>query len=445
MFSKEIKSDDVDKFRDKAEKFYEKGKYDQALETYEKIREFIYDDTKMLTRIGDVARRAGEDAKAVDFYKEASELYIRQGFLIKAIATCKLITTIDPSQADVQSRLVELYDKEGIIAGDSKGVAAPTTKAKAPVAPPDEDDVEGGAMAPPDMGGAGDGAMGPPDTGGADAADAADGKRMFPRTPLFSDFSKEELAEVVSKVAFRTLSAGTNLFVAGDPGDSIFIVVAGELEAIGTDDTGFDSKQATFTEGDFFGEFAFFSGSKRASTVKAKGEVELLELTKMAFVEIAESRPHVTDVLFDFYKERVVDGIMAASYVFNPMSAEDRKQVLKHVTLENFDIGADVMKQGEAGETMYIIKSGSVQVWINDDAGGRKNIKELHEGEFFGEMAIASSKPRTATVTAKTPLEVIEFKRILIKAMVDRYPEIKNALIGMIKERIDGSGGEPKT
>ena len=399
MFSKDVGIDDVEKLKEKAEKLLEKGKHKQALETFEQIIGYLSDDPKALIKMGDIARRLDEKPKAVEHYKAASEAYVRQGFIIKAIATCKLITSIDPTRTDVQDRLTELYAKEGIVAG---GGGASSVQAAVP-AP------EG----------------------------AATKTRAFPRTPLFSDFTREELAEVVSKVSFRSFASGERVFVEGDPGDSIFIVVGGEADALGLDESGVETVRATFIEGDFFGEFAFFSGSSRTGTVQARGDVELLELTREVFDEIAATHPHVTKVLFEFYKERVVDGLMASSYIFRPMSPEDRKQVLKKVTMATYEPGADVMRQGEEGDTMYLIKSGSAEVWVKDADGERKDIKELHEGEFFGEMAIASNKPRTATVTAGVMLEAMEFKRPLIKAIIDRYPAIKDALVGVIKERLD--------
>lgn len=407
MFNKDVGIDDVEKLKEKAEKLLLKGKHKQALEAFEKIGGYLSDDPKALIKMGDIARRLDEKSKAVEHYKAASEVYVKQGFIIKAIATCKLITSIDPSRTDVQERLTELYAKEGIVAA-GEGASSVTQAAIAPSGEPE----------------------------GAPSG-AATKTRAFPRTPLFSDFTREELAEVVSKVSFRSFASGERVFVEGDPGDSIFIVVGGEADALGLDESGVETVRATFVEGDFFGEFAFFSGSSRTGTVRASGDVELLELTREVFDEIAATHPHVTKVLFEFYKERVVDGLMASSYVFSPMSREDRSHVLKNVTMATYESGADVMRQGEEGDTMYLIKSGFAQVWIKDADGERKDIKELHEGEFFGEMAIASNKPRTATVTAGVMLEAMEFKRPLIKAIIDRYPAIKDALVGVIKERLD--------
>ena len=67
-----------------------------------------------------------------------------------------------------------------------------------------------------------------------------------------------------------------------------------------------------------------------------------------------------------------------------------------------FARGADVIKQGDAGETFYIVKTGVVKVTQIQEGGSRpETIKEgLSSGDYFGEMALLESQPRMATVTA---------------------------------------------
>ncbi len=130
---------------------------------------------------------------------------------------------------------------------------------------------------------------------------------------------------------------------------------------------------------------------------------------------------------------------MALSKAFRPMSPDDRKEVLKRVTLKSFNANEDVMREGEKGDTMYLIKSGMVSVWISDNEGGETPVTQLSEGDFFGEIALATNKPRTANVTALSELEVVEFSRPMIKDILAKYPIIKDILLGVIKERVEDS------
>ena len=55
---------------------------------------------------------------------------------------------------------------------------------------------------------------------------------------------------------------------------------------------------------------------------------------------------------------------------------------------------------------------------------------------FFGEIALATNRPRTANVTALTDIEVVAFSRLLIKDILERYPKIKDLLEDVIKDRV---------
>ncbi len=69
--------------------------------------------------------------------------------------------------------------------------------------------------------------------------------------------------------------------------------------------------------------------------------------------------------------------------------------------------GEEIFKAGSPGDAMYIIKSGSVKVWI--ESGRRKKmVALLSDGEFFGEMALIDGSPRSATVTSEGETELVK-------------------------------------
>ena len=211
------------------------------------------------------------------------------------------------------------------------------------------------------------------DTGGAN----------FPKTPLFFDFTGPELFRVIEKVKFHNIQSGDYVFEEGDEGESLFIIVTGEAEVLSHTKEGELVRYAKLKEGDFFGEFSFFLKSQRNCSVKAITEVDVLELTKEDLDQITEKHPRVSEVLFDFYKDRVVFRLMAISEVFRCLSDSDKKEVLKHLTLEKYDRGSTIIKEGEKGEIMYLIKEGKVLVWTTDGKDKKKVLTEFEEGAFL--------------------------------------------------------------
>ncbi len=424
----------IAKVKEKAEKYFTKGKFKDALATYEKIEESGKVDPRIFIRMGDCARKLNLNTKAGEYYSHAIAPFVKTGFVIKAIGVCKMIMQIDPSREDVQKRLAKLVSDQGGAHGGMVGGLMPEMKlddSSGTDKPKVDDNVVHNLASSQEP---------KPEAG----PEAGKKKLTFPRTPLFSDLKKEELFDVVRKVHFREFEEGGLIFNEEDKGDSIFIVVEGEVLVTGERPDGGRVDIATLREGAFFGEFGFFTGAKRQTTVNAKTHVELLELRKADMNKIIEKYPRVSRVLFEFYKERVVDRLMALSDIFAPMEYKDRIEVLKHVKSENYPKGSDIMVEGEVGDTMYLIKSGTVEVWVKGEGGERNSVTELCVGDFVGEIALATSKPRVATVTAKEDVEVVVYSRPMIKHILERYPEIKDILTGVIKKRVIGSEAKKK-
>jgi CRP-like cAMP-binding protein len=98
--------------------------------------------------------------------------------------------------------------------------------------------------------------------------------------------------------------------------------------------------------------------------------------------------------------------------------------IAKHVT---FNPGDVILREGERGDTFYLIMIGGVRVSI---ASGQE-LARLGQGAFFGEMAMLNSEPRTATVAAIGSVECLMFeKQPVLKVMAD-YPKARE-MLGMV-------------
>jgi putative ABC transport system ATP-binding protein len=87
------------------------------------------------------------------------------------------------------------------------------------------------------------------------------------------------------------------------------------------------------------------------------------------------------------------------------LNADALYTVAARMTLERFEPGAAIIRQGERGEKFYLIRRGSVEVF-KDTAQRPRQVARLGEGDFFGEIALVNDSPRNATVICREPLEV---------------------------------------
>lgn len=139
------------------------------------------------------------------------------------------------------------------------------------------------------------------------------------------------------------------------------------------------------------------------------------------------------------------------------MSAEDQvTQFLSHVSLfENvkpeylpsiakraeervFQRGQIIFNEGDPGDTLYIVKTGSVGVFLVDPKVGlRFELARLRSGQVFGEMAMLTERPRTATCQAVEPTECILLSRSTFMAIVERIPQVAIAVAEVLAGRVD--------
>lgn len=120
--------------------------------------------------------------------------------------------------------------------------------------------------------------------------------------------------------------------------------------------------------------------------------------------------------------------------IFSYLSVEDIESIPEKATHSSFDHGEAVIREGDSSDSMFIIKAGSAKVEMNMK-GKSTMLGVLEKGDFFGEVAFLTGRPRTATVTAEGTLEVMEIDRSLLQATIDSNPLVLDSLLETYKDR----------
>lgn len=123
-------------------------------------------------------------------------------------------------------------------------------------------------------------------------------------SPLFADFSIEELLAVIQGLKFRTFQPGEIIVTQGDPGESVFVITMGSVRAYARRADGETTLVRELGEGEFFGEIALLTGEPRTATITAGERCEVLELDGASLEKIEKTHPRVREVLEAFYEER---------------------------------------------------------------------------------------------------------------------------------------------
>jgi CRP/FNR family cyclic AMP-dependent transcriptional regulator len=105
--------------------------------------------------------------------------------------------------------------------------------------------------------------------------------------------------------------------------------------------------------------------------------------------------------------------------------------------IRRFRKGETVFHQGDPGDALFIMASGSVKVVLPSDEGAEPAIVAiLGAGEFFGELAILDGAPHSATIVAIEPTETLVLHRDAFLALIDSQAELRRALLASLAAEI---------
>ena len=214
----------------------------------------------------------------------------------------------------------------------------------------------------------------------------------------------------------------------GEGGDSLFVISRGEVAITRKTPTGREVWVRNLREGDFFGEFGFFIDQKRHATVKAMTECEILEISRNELNEMIKIHPRLNEVLHNLFKERILDNFLALSPLFSSLTSEERGEVIKRFHLLKIPEGTIIFKGGDPPTSLYMVRSGGVEIFTQNRQGKKVILGILESGNFFGEIGPLLDKPRMANARTTRPTELLEMTKEDLKTCLLQFPALQTKL-----------------
>jgi CRP-like cAMP-binding protein len=144
---------------------------------------------------------------------------------------------------------------------------------------------------------------------------------------------------------------------------------------------------------------------------------------------------HATDKLTDGSFPQALHPIPLLS----TMSEAAFRRVLGTLVLRRFPAGALVVREGEPGNSFFFVAGGQLSVFATDGLGRHTELAKLGENAVFGEMALLSAQPRSASVACTTEVDLLEVGRQSLAALADELGPVAEALHGFTRERLLGN------
>jgi CRP-like cAMP-binding protein len=117
--------------------------------------------------------------------------------------------------------------------------------------------------------------------------------------------------------------------------------------------------------------------------------------------------------------------------LFSRLSKKEREAVARIADELDLPQGKDMATEGERGREFFVLVDGSADVFKGD-----KVINQMKKGDFFGEIALVTKMPRTATVTATSDVRVLVINERDFAALLKKSPEVGRGVAEALAERV---------
>ena len=418
---------DVSTLRDEAVKAVERGKWKQALEAYAELERRQPADAQWPKRAGEVLRKSGDAAGAVAAFERAADRYVQAGFLVQAIAVCKLILQLDPAHSATVTRLGELSPARPAPPAREVDVAPGAPLASVPLA-----EVVAGARREL-VAGRPSGVTVIPIAAVKTAVSDPEARRAVATTPLFSGLPPRVLEDLIQRMGIADLAAGDVLFREGEPGTCLYIVSEGEVAV----ETG-AGELARLGPGSFFGEVGLVTDLPRSATIRAATAVEVLSIDRAVVREVVARHPEVLGVLLGFVRDRLVDRVLRTSELFRPFAEAERRDLAGRFELVEVEPATPLIVAGARADGLYVVLAGAVEVWRDGEAAP---VATLGPGEVFGEISLLAGGGSSAHVRAATKVLALRMPARTFQEVIMTHPQVL-AYVGELAARRQPSAGE---
>ncbi len=131
-----------------------------------------------------------------------------------------------------------------------------------------------------------------------------------------------------------------------------------------------------------------------------------------------------------------VFGELRRIHLFDGLSDSQMASLAAEAAMLRYAEGESLVRQGEQGDSMFLVKSGSLRVDLRTGAGRTTTVARLGPGDFFGEMSLLTGEPRTASVIADTETEVIRVRKADFAEIIVADPSTADLLSAALELRM---------
>jgi CRP-like cAMP-binding protein len=121
------------------------------------------------------------------------------------------------------------------------------------------------------------------------------------------------------------------------------------------------------------------------------------------------------------FEQQIMGGLRQVDFL-RTLRDEELRLLVPGVIVQKFGVGELIVREGDEGDSLFIIRAGTVEV-VAAKNGREVHITDLMAPAFFGEMALMTGEKRSATIRARTDIELLELNRDAFGELFKNHPE----------------------
>jgi len=399
--------------------------YLQALQLYAYMVELQPESLDARLRVADSLMALGEVQRAAVVYTALARHAALAGYPLRALVALKVLSALEPKLGVLLRDIAHLYARDSQRIGKSVRRALPSmTDALREPGPISNASIDAQALCA---------------HAERSAASYQVNALLYPEKlmpiPLLSLLPEHEFAGVLAALRVVRVQADTWVLREGEPGRSFFVLARGNAEVL-AEREGKPTRLAGLWEGSIFGEMALLSASPRAASVRTQTDCDLLEFDCDALGAASATVAHLSEALGGFARERLLSNVTATSALFRPLDAKQRVDLVRRFVNVEAAPHALVIGEGDPGAGLYVVLRGDVHV-TRGAPNEAQPLARLGPSEVFGEIALVTHEPATATVSAGDQgASLLFLSRDYFERLIAAVPELRNYFERLSEDRL---------
>ncbi len=439
---------DVRALRETANAALAAGKFKRALVAYQELEQLEPRDAQWPKRLAETLRRLGKEREAIDAYERSAERYAQSGFLVQAMAVCKIILQIVPAHEGSLRRLADMNAQLGHGPTRAAGLAennpnlhedanvAAIRRANTESVPAIRDTI------PPTMGfttliprtvtpqrprtitpqrqrvetPSGQPALFNP---------SRRGRTPTTNPPLTISRTKSRPIHLPPNAAIDTINLSREIpasFRSEDQPGMHVIPLDEELELI-------PEEMIELEDEEDMGRPSMLQIQIEVDGADDPVEPDIAESTELELADF-EDIPLPEPRAMALAAQRT----LASTPLFAGLPSAALEALVEELQLVSLEPGEVLFREGDPGDALFVIAEGELS--IQAEGPPRVEMARLGPGTFLGEVALMTDQPRSATVIAVTTADVLRIDRGTLSRVLANHGDMLRAVLRFVRDRL---------